>query len=252
MNADIGSLFTPRSHRGTITPMRRSPPVILVLLILVATSGCASLRNDARERNPIVFVHGWSSSASVWTTMIERFRSDGWPKTHLVSWSYDTGQSNAETARQLADHVEAVLDETGARRVDIVSHSMGALPARYYARFLGGDARIDGWVSLGGPSHGTLTAFACIQRSCREMWLESSFLRDLNEGDETPGRPRYATWRSPCDFVIIPQNSPVLDGAVNEATSCLLHLELPTDATVYTQVRDWLSANESGAAYGAW
>ena len=240
------------SRGGIFHPMRRSRPLILALLLAVFASGCASLRNDARERNPIVFVHGWSASASVWTTMIERFRADGWADAHLVPWSYDTRQSNVDTAHQLADHVEAVLRETGARRVDIVSHSMGALSARYYARNLGGDARIDAWVSLGGANHGTVTAFACFQRSCREMWLTSSFLHELNEGDETPGPPRYATWRSPCDVVIVPQDSPALDGAVNETTPCLLHRDLPNDGAVYEHVRDWLAANESGATHAGW
>ena len=223
--------------------------VVLVLaLATLLASGCASTRSQARERNPIVFVHGWSSSASVWDPMIERFRADGWPDTHLVAWPYDTRRSNAETAVRLAAHVDSVLAATGARRVDIVSHSMGALSSRYYARHLGGDNRIDAWASLGGPSHGTITAYACFDRSCREMRPGSAFLRDLNAGDETPGAPRYATWRSPCDVVVLPQDSPVLDGAVNTATPCLLHLELPTSGSVYVQVRDWLAANERAGA----
>ena len=32
-------------------------------------------------RTPVLFVHGWNSSASVWTTMIGRFKNDGW-----LSW----------------------------------------------------------------------------------------------------------------------------------------------------------------------
>ena len=222
-------------------------PLLLALAALVA-SGCVSARSKARERNPVVFVHGWSSSASVWDPMIERFRADGWPDTHLVAWPYDTRQSNVDTAAQLAAHVDSVLAVTGARRVDLVSHSMGALPSRYYARNLGGDARVDGWVSLGGPSHGTITAYACFDASCREMRPGSDFLRDLNAGDETPGAPRYATWRSPCDLIVLPQDSPALDGATNTATPCLLHLDLPTSASIYAQVRDWLAANERAAA----
>ena len=216
------------------------------LLLAIVAAGCAGARPDA-QRNPVVFVHGWASDASAWATMMDRFRADGWPDALLVAWSYDTARPNAETAEALAARVDAVLAETGASRVDLVSHSMGALPARYYTRELGGAARVDAWVSLGGPSHGTVTAFACLQRSCREMWPGSPFLRALNEGDETPGRPRYATWRSPCDLVVVPQNSPALEGAENTATRCLLHAELVTDAAVYAQVRDWLAANEAGA-----
>ena len=223
----------------------------LFVLAALLASGCAGSRQSTRERNPVVFVHGWGSSASVWETLTERLRADGWPDALLVAWDYDTRQSNVVTAERLAARIDTLLAETGARRVDLVSHSMGALPTRYYARELGGAARIDAWVSLGGPSHGTVAAYACLQRSCAEMRPGSAFLRALNAGDETPGAPRYATWRSPCDVVVVPQDSPALDGAENYATGCLLHLELTTDATVYVQVRDWLAANEAGGA-AAW
>ena len=235
--------------RGSSRLMR--PPLVIALTVLLV-SGCASSRSTARERNPVVFVHGWSSSADVWSTMTERFREDGWPEAYLVVWSYDTSRSNVETAEHLADRVDAVLDATGASRVDIVAHSMGALSARYYVRHLGGDARVDGWVSLGSPNHGTVTAYTCFSPSCREMRPGSSFLSALNEGDETPGLVRYATWRSPCDLVVVPQDSPVLDGATNQTTGCLLHLDLPTNSAVYAQVRDWLAANEAKPVQAAW
>ena len=162
-------------------------PSFVIALAAFLASGCASSRSTARERNPVVFVHGWSSSADAWSTMAERFRDDGWPEAYLVVWSYDTSRSNVETAGRLADRVDAVLEATGASRVDVVAHSMGALPARYYVRHLGGDARVDGWVSLGSPNHGTVTAYTCVSRSCREMRPGSSFMSALNEGDETPG-----------------------------------------------------------------
>ncbi|OZC04664.1 esterase/lipase family protein [Rubricoccus marinus] len=227
------------------------PPLFLVLVALIA-SGCAGARPDPRERNPIVFVHGWSASGSVWETMTQRFRDDGWPEAYLVAWSYDTNRSNVETAQALASVVDSVLAETGASRVDLVSHSMGALASRYYVGPLRGGPRVDAWVSLGGPSHGTITALTCRSPACREMRPGSDFLRALNEEDETPGTPRYATWRSPCDLVIIPQDSPSLEGAVNTATNCLLHLELPTNEVIYKQVRDWVAANEEGAAAANW
>ncbi|MDG9702686.1 triacylglycerol lipase [Streptomyces sp. DH37] len=188
--------------------------------------------------DPILFVHGWSSSGSVWNTMAGRFRADGWPSTHLRQWSYDTGQSNATTAQQVAAEVDRLLAATGASRVDVITHSMGGLSSRHYAKNLGGAAKIDAWVSLGGPNHGTDTANACFQTSCTEMRIGSRFLTDLNSGNETPGSPRYATWWSPCDSVINPDSSVSLSGAVNTRTACLSHSGLLEDATVYGQVRD--------------
>ncbi|CAL9640978.1 esterase/lipase family protein [Streptomyces sp. enrichment culture] len=191
--------------------------------------------------NPVLFVHGYNGSASNWNTMADRFRADGWPSSHLDQWSYDSRQSNSTTAQQLATEVDRLLAATGATEVDIVSHSMGGLSSRHYLKNLGGTSKVDAWVSLGGPNHGTDTAATCADTSCTEMRIGSSFLTALNSGDESPGSPRYATWWSPCDTVINPDSSVSVAGATNTRTSCLGHMALLTDATVYAQTRDTIN-----------
>ena len=190
--------------------------------------------------DPILFVHGWNSSGSIWSTMIGRFAADGYAADRLHSWSYNTSQSNRTTAAQLGVKVDEILAATGAPKVDVISHSMGGLSSRWYVKFLGGDAKVDEWVSLGGPNHGTDTANFCWQTSCTEMRVGSTFLRDLNAGDESPGAVRYATWWSPCDSVINPDSSVAVSGATNTQTACLGHSDLYTDATVYGQVRGFV------------
>ncbi|MEV6960295.1 triacylglycerol lipase [Streptomyces sp. NPDC051207] len=191
--------------------------------------------------HPVLFVHGYNGDGSNWNTMADRFRADGWPSSHLRQWTYDSRQSNATTAQQLAAEVDRLLAATGASAVDIVTHSMGGLSSRHYLKNLGGTSKVDAWVSLGGPNHGTDTAHSCFDTSCTEMRPGSAFLTALNSGDETPGSPRYATWWSPCDTVINPDSSVALSGAVNTKTACLGHMALLTDATVYAQTRDTIN-----------
>jgi len=192
------------------------------------------------KHDPIIFVHGFASSGQIWGTMIGSLVADGWLATDLTNWSYDTNISNATIAQQLKVKADSVLAATGALKVDIVSHSMGALSSRYYARELGGSDKIEAWVSLGGPNHGTSTASLCGLQSCLEMRPGSSFLTSLNTGDETPGAPRYGTWRTPCDNVTTPPESVILSGATNTETTCLGHSDLYQNATVYAQVRDFI------------
>ena len=196
---------------------------------------------SAPVRNPILFVHGWNSSGAAWFTMIDRFKADGWTDQELFNWTYYSAQSNATTAQELSRKVDSILTVTGSQKVDIVTHSMGALSARYYIKNLGGGSKVDAFVSLGGPNHGTNTAFFCAQTSCIEMRPNSSFLNALNKKDETPGRViRYATWWSPCDEVINPQKSTLLNGASNSQTACMNHSSLHEDANVYAQVKAWV------------
>lgn len=199
---------------------------------------------------PIIFVHGLNGNSTTWTTMAARFKADGWTDRELVNWSYDYSLSNAATAQQLGAKIDSVLAATGAHHVDIITHSMGSLSARYYVRNLlpGSDTatRVDALVSLAGTNHGTTLAAYCSAISCVEMRPGSSFLNALNSVDETWGRPRYATWWSPCDEFVDPQTSPILSGAVNTQTACLEHSAVHDDLTVYMQVRDWVRLTPYG------
>ena len=195
--------------------------------------------------DPILFVHGLNASSSTWTTMVSRFTQDGWTSAELANWSYDYTRSNATTASLIAKKVDSILNATGATKVDIITHSMGAMSARYYIRNLGGDGKVDALVTLGGTNHGTTTASLCsfFWVSCAEMIPGSTFLNNLNAGDETWGTPRYATWETPCDEVINPLSSALLAGAVNTQTACMTHSDLHEDSTVYAQVKNWVSAS---------
>lgn len=214
-----------------------TPLLLAFAALLPAPAAAAGGQRQAVRPDPIVFVHGWNSDGSTWRAMADRFRADGWPAGHLDAWTYNATQSNATTAAQLADEIERVLATTGATKVDVVTHSMGALSSRYYLKNLGGASKVDAWVSLAGPNHGTESARWCGGAPCVEMRPGSAFLNALNSGDETPGSPRYATWRSPCDNVINPTSSVALTGAVNTTTACLDHSGLRTDQTVYNQVK---------------
>jgi len=215
--------------------MKKCLPAALVAVVLGLALPASASAND-----PILFVHGWNSSGSTWTTMISRFQADGWTSSELNNWSYNYRQSNATTASEIRTKVDSILAATGAAKVDVITHSMGGLSSRYYAKNLGGDAKIDEWVSLGGPNHGTDTAWGCFDTSCVEMRRGSSFLTALNSGDETPGAPNYRTWWSPCDEVINPDSSVALSGATNTQTACISHSGLKENATVYAQVREFV------------
>jgi triacylglycerol lipase len=186
-------------------------------------------------------VHGWNANASTWNTMVGRFQKDGWQASQLTTFSYNTAQSNATTAAIISQQVNAIRAANGNAPVAIITHSMGALSARYYVKNLDGDGKVSALVTLGGTNHGTQTAIFCFQTSCQEMIPGSSFLTALNSIDETWGSPRYATWWSPCDEVINPDNSALLDGAVNTQTACINHSQLHENATVYGEVRTFLT-----------
>jgi triacylglycerol lipase len=209
--------------------------VVAVLAAAALAPGALASAND-----PILFVHGWSESGTVWNTMIRNFEREGWRREELNNFSYRTSQSNVTTARDIESRIATIRRNTGAAKVDIITHSMGGLSSRYYIKTLRHEADVDEWVSLGGPNHGTTTASFCFETSCVEMRPRSAFLTALNEGDETPGAVNYGTWWSSCDSIINPDESVILAGARNTEAGCVEHIALTSDATVFRGVRDFV------------
>src|SRR5215203_3421125 len=123
-----------------------------VTAIALCITGTALAPAASMAQDPILFVHGYTESASVWNTMIGRFEKDGYAKSSLSAYSYNTSQSNKTDAAEVKSRVETLLKNTGATKVDIVAHSMGSLNSRWYIKFLGGEAKVDDWVSLAAPT----------------------------------------------------------------------------------------------------
>ncbi|WP_434975542.1 esterase/lipase family protein [Streptomyces mesophilus] len=204
----------------------------------------AQSATGAAARTPVIFVHGYNADPGVWGSLREDFRSSGYTDAELFSWGYDTDQSVNETlSGEFAAYVDGVRAQTGAARVDIVAHSFGSLVTRWYIKHGGGLDKVDDWVSLAGPNHGTSTAWACAlwSQACRDM-TPGSYVQDgLAEGDETPGAVSYTTFWSNCDEVINPDSSVPLTGAANVAAGCLEHNDFLGDDAVSQGVRDAVS-----------
>ncbi|KAA9153511.1 alpha/beta hydrolase [Amycolatopsis acidicola] len=221
--------------------MRRFIGALLALPLLVLGLGAAPAH--AATHNPVVFVHGYTGSASNWATAESLFLANGYSSNELYAYEYNWSQSNKTSAQGLASYINQVKQKTGASKVDIVNHSMGGLVSDWYLHELGGTANVGHLASIAGANHGTTYASAClIYTSCQEMYPGSSFITTVTSGDETPGATKYATWYSPCDGVIIPYTSTTLNGAANNYVVCQTHIGYLTDTSVLNAVRTFLAS----------
>lgn len=108
--------------------------------------------------------------------------------------------------------VRAVLAYTGARRVDIVGHSLGGTLAREWMREQHASRLVRRLIAVDAPNHGiincspsplnywqapALGGFTPDSAVCREYGSDRTpLLTALNHGDETPGPTRYLTIRN--------------------------------------------------------
>jgi triacylglycerol lipase len=218
----------------------------MVVLIFIALSGCASAWGwwySSQERDPVLLVHGWGMKCwNTWGVMKYRLKKAGYD-VYCIDFSNNIG-SNVRNARELSQKVDEILKRTGKSKVDLVVHSMGGLSARYYIKNLGGASKVRDVVELGSPNHGTYLAYTAFgfSKGAREMLPGSKFLRELNSGDETPGKVKWTSIWSICDEAMYPKKSPILDGARNRKVWwCVGHLGLTVDYFVYKWVKQGLN-----------
>ncbi len=210
-------------------------PVLLAAMVFGFGSGNGGNSPDTTEAatiNPVILVHGWNGSASSMATLKSRFEAQGRQAFSLTL----PGQNNITNANSIATLVNSVKAQTGATQVDLVSHSMGGLSTRYYIKRLNGGANVAQYVSLGSPHYGYAPACFLFTGSGGQMCPWSSFLSNLNSGDDTVGSLLYTTIYSTNDG-LIPNSSSRLDGgACFKQVSGPNHSGLTQDATVFGHV----------------
>lgn len=218
---------------------RRSVAGLLVLAAVVV--GCTpapgasppSARHAVAERaRPVVIVPGFElfcvSERTDWDRWRDAFVDRGLPEDHVRVAFYDTCQSNRTTAAMLGRVVDDLLERTGADKVNVVAHSMGALSTRWCIHFGGCAGKVAEVVTLAGANHGTVWAEGCPvliwSRACGDMAPGSALLTQL-AGAGTAEGVRWETWVSFCELVIVPRESTFLDGAVNHdlTDACVDH-----------------------------
>jgi triacylglycerol lipase len=209
---------------------------------------------------PVVLLPG-TYGVSTWQLIGPQLAELGYCVYTLGYGNNETGDL-AASAHQLASFVDRLLAHTGAKRVSLVGHSEGGMMPRYYIKFLGGAARVENLVGLAPSNHGTLnpTTFGgalagCV--ACAEQQTGSSFLAQLNAGDETPPPVSYTVIETTYDEVIIPYTSAFLAGPSTRVTNVTLqqlcprdfvgHIVISSDPVALQWVENALSRNNGPA-----
>jgi triacylglycerol lipase len=211
----------------------------------------ASTTAGAAPPDPVIIVAGTFSPAVANEPLATRLRADGYDARIFELPTLGLQDINL-TARSLGAYVAQVRAATGASRVDLVGHSQGGLVARSYVKDFGGASSVDSLVTLGTPNRGTsvanLVSFLglgnCLSvDACEQMSIGSSYLDQLNAGDDTIGTVRYTTFRTLQDELVRPvDNATLYDGATNVLVQsrCWLrvvgHVGLILDGAVYSGI----------------
>jgi triacylglycerol lipase len=158
----------------------------------------------------------------------------------------DPRGSNRDHAREICAAVHALLERTGARRVDIVAHSMGGLSTRLYLDD-GGAVRVRRTVFIATPHRGTYTAYLAFGRGRREMIPGSELLRALDRRPPVPPGVEAMTLRTPVELHILPHGSAVLPGVRDVRVCCPTHRGLLASRRAFRVIHRFLAEGEAVA-----
>ncbi len=77
-------------------------------------------------------------------------------------FSYDWRQSNKDSAKKLNECINTILKDTGAKKVNLVCHSMGGIVASRYFQEHSADQKVDVIVTCGTPYEGSPKLLHCV------------------------------------------------------------------------------------------
>lgn len=215
-------------HTGRRRGVQRQVAASLGLAWLLIVGGAGAGVAHAADPDPVLLVHGYRGDPSTWADMIARFAGEGRTAVAIDLPSEDNVANAAAIRNYIADK--------GWARVDIVAQSMGGLSARHFIKFLKSSARVDSYVSLGTPQYGIYSACILPRTYGGQMCPTSSFLRDLNRKDDTPGNLAWTTIYSTGDEYV-PNSASRLDGgACHVQVSGVGHNEMDNDAGIFAHV----------------
>ncbi len=251
--------FSAIADRGGVTPDfgefldKRFPELNLARTDLVGGSFGGRLNHAEKLQHfPVVFVHGNGDRAlpygmpymTGWATTKQYFESQGYKSHELYATTWGDGAITSvpfethskKNVMQVRKHLEAVLEYTGAKKINIVSHSMGVTLARL--AILGGDmvdsngnhydigapltSKVNVFVGISGPNAGLASGAAlpfvpttdmntglCPGYLPGDLFGRSKVLSRLAETEHFEGKHVYSI-RGMFDEV----NSPFINGTV--------------------------------------
>jgi triacylglycerol lipase len=157
------------------------------------------------KRNPILLVHGLMDTSSKMRRISSYLRGLGW-QVWDINLTPNNGDSRLEIlAQQVADLVERTF--APEQSIDLLGFSMGGLVTRYYLQRLGGLARVQRYISISAPNHGTIAAYFSLRPGCIQMRPDSDFIRGLNRDVDRLNSLNLTTIWTPFDLIILPPTS---------------------------------------------
>ena len=182
---------------------------------------------------PVLLIHGVLCNAGVWHPMKRWLASRGVAPIYTLSYGPPLASIDL-FAQQAAERIDAIIADTGAKRVVVVAHSMGGLVMRAYLLRYGG-AKIARLVTIATPYEGSMHAWLGTGVSLSQMRPGSEWLAALGRlaGGEMPPIVSLWSWH---DSMVSPPTSSRVEFGENVELAGIGHTALLRDPEVFERV----------------
>ncbi|MEA5598597.1 triacylglycerol lipase [Rivularia sp. UHCC 0363] len=193
-----------------------------------------------RQKNPVLLVHGIWDTGRVFRRMIPFLNERGW-KVYDLDLLPNNGTTGLDDlAQQVANKIEATFP--AEQPFDLLGFSMGGIVSRYYMQRMGGINRVQRFITLSAPSHGTQIAYFNQGLGCVQMRPNSGLLRDLNSDASMLSQINFTSIWTPYDMMIVPADSSRMPVGENVVVPVLTHAWMLTDRKSLNAIATALSA----------
>jgi len=167
----------------------------------------------SKHRNSVLLIHGIFRKAYVFNRMVKYLKERGWD-VHRFDVVPNTSVVGLD---RLAQQIKTYVDQNFApdQPIDLIGLSMGGLVSRYYVQRLGGLDKIQRFITIASPHHGTYMAYLLPFIGAIQMRPGSQFLADLNGDVQQLEKVKFSSLWTPYDFVIVPAQSSIMPVGTN-------------------------------------
>jgi hypothetical protein len=192
-------------------------------------------RAVATASRPVMVVHGSALTRGASTLLIARLRRDG---REARACGYGRAHSAHAKAGRLATALRDLAAQTGAHRVDVITHGEGGVIVRSAARDHGCLDVLGNVVSLGAPHRGAALASFFAWRSLAHLCPGSRYLTALAESDPVPEAINFTSISSSFDATVFPPELAYYTGAMNISLDWVGHHALLTSERIYRLAKE--------------
>ena len=204
---------------------------------------------DRNAHYPVLLVHGYAATGSVWTPLRRALVEAGFG--HIVSLSYNSlGTDPAAVSGELTRQALRAIAATGAPRIHLVGHSLGGLIVRYaLAASAALSSQTSSAVTIASPHRGVWMARIAPGRCARIMHRGP---RSIPPEAGAPRPVRWLAYYSDGDRVVHPASAR-LDDPRYSAANLLIpgcgHLTICRDARLISSLVPELIRTETFADF---